>query len=206
MVCILFMLIWPKTKVSSSKRLSSECPVCRPHSKTMATAWCQGKKPPCLSMPIAYLFLNREAVRSQVPWVLHIQAFISSLACRKAGRFIHCEETTEWDYLPFLSALQIICKSPGPLDVSSWGFGLREVAGMLPWDKRDPLSSAMRDFILRLSPSFEGWHPAGSGAPRFCTFVGGTAHWVLALETWQVYLVHRGTTFDSGLIKLAGLR
>lgn len=89
MVCILFMLIWPKTKVSSSKRLSSECPVCCPHSKTMATAWCQGKKPLCLSMPIAYLFLNREAVRSQVPWVLHIQAFISSLACRKAGRFIH---------------------------------------------------------------------------------------------------------------------
>lgn len=125
MLCVFLMLIRPRTKVSASERLNSEHPVCSPHSKPMAAAWCRGLKPLCFSMQIAYFLLNSEAGRFQGLWVLHTQASIISLAWQKAGRFIPSKETTEWNWLSFLRLLtsQLIYKSLSASRLSAEALG-----------------------------------------------------------------------------------
>lgn len=208
MLCVFLMLIRPRTKVSAFERLNSEHPVCSPHSKPMAAAWCRGLKPLCFSMQIAYL-VKQLGFRGSEPFTL--KSPIISLALPKGWPIYSQPRNNRMKLTVFLSfdfwPRSLFAKAPVPLDVSSWGSEVLDTAGMLPVDKGWPLSFVMGDFILRLSPSCEGWRPGASGVPEVLQAAdGGTAYWAVALETWQVYLVHRGATFDSGLIKLAGLR
>lgn len=186
------MLIRSRTKVASSERLSSECPVCCPHSKAWWQLDVRGKqtnKQPCVYLCRLHIYFY-VAVSFQVLGILQTQASIVVLAYQKADGFILSKEATEWHWplvlllhpLNFFLTLQLIRESPVPFHVNSWDSGYWEAAGT---DEGGPLSSVMSDFILRLSPSGEGWHPAGSGSPEvqgsLCFW--RVAHWVLALET-----------------------
>lgn len=163
MQCVFLMQIRPRTKVSASERLNFEHPVCFPHSKPMTAAWYRGMKLLCFSIRIAYLLLNSEAGRFQGLWALHTQSPIISLALPKGWLIYSQPRNNRMKLTIFLSfdfwPCSLFAKAPVPLVVSSWGSKVLDTVGMLPVDKGWPLSFVMGDFILRLSPSCEGWRP-----------------------------------------------